>query len=64
MKLGAEKAIVCSHDCFEHGLIVELAGRHDSVLKLMPALTIEDPVLMEGLNIIKESVAQSVIKMF
>ena len=57
MKLGAEKAIVCSHDCFEHGLIVELAGRHDSVLKLMPALTIEDPVLMEGLNIIKKSVA-------
>lgn len=64
MKLGAEKAIVCSHDCFEHGLIVELAGRHDSVLKLMPALTIEDHVLMEGLNIIKESVAQSVKKMF
>ena len=57
MKLGAEKAIVCCHDCFEHGLIVELAGRHDSVLKLMPALTIEDPVLMEGLNIIKKSVA-------
>ena len=64
MKLGAEKAIVCSHDCFEHGLIIELAGRHDSVLKLMPALTIEDPVLMEGLNIIKESVAQSVKKKF
>lgn len=57
-------ALVCSHDCFEHGLIVELAGRHDSVLKLMPALTIEDHVLMEGLNIIKESVAQSVKKMF
>lgn len=55
--IGAEKALTCCHECFTHGLIIELAGRHDSVLKLMPALTVEDSVLMEGLNIIKESVA-------
>lgn len=61
MKIDAKKALDCSHACFDKGLIIELAGRHDSVLKLMPALTIEDEVLKEGLEIIKESVI-SVLK--
>ena len=61
MKIDAKKALDCSHACFDRGLVIELAGRHDSVLKLMPALTIEDEVLMEGLNIIKDSVI-SVLK--
>ena len=56
MKIDAKKALDCSHACFDKGLIIELAGRHDSVLKLMPALTIEDDVLLEGLGIIKDSV--------
>lgn len=51
-----EMALDCCHECFERNLIIELAGRHDCVLKLMPALTIQDEVLMEGLQIIKESV--------
>lgn len=54
--IDAQKALDCCHECFKRGLIIELAGRHDSVLKIMPALTIEDDTLMEGLNIIKESV--------
>ena len=61
MKIDAKKALDCSHTCFDKGLIIELAGRHDSVLKLMPALTIEDDVLIEGLQIIKNSVI-SVLK--
>lgn len=61
MMIDAKKALSCSHACFERGLVIELAGRHDSVLKLMPALTIEDEVLNEGLQIIKESVI-SVLK--
>lgn len=61
MKIDAKKALDCCHECFDRGLVIELAGRHDSVLKLMPALTIEDEVLLEGLNIIKESVI-SVLK--
>lgn len=56
MKIDAKKALDCSHACFDKGLVIELAGRHDSVLKLMPALTIEDEVLKEGLEIIKASV--------
>ena len=61
MKIDAKKALDCSHACFDKGLVIELAGRHDSVLKLMPALTIEDDVLKEGLDIIKEAVV-SVLK--
>ena len=61
MAIDASKALDCCHECFNRGLVIELAGRHDSVLKLMPALTIEDEILKEGLNIIKESVI-SVLK--
>ena len=45
--------------CFEKGLIIELAGRNDSVLKIMPALTIEDELLIKGLDIIKESIKET-----
>ena len=49
-----------SEKCFQHKLVIELAGRKDCVLKLMPPLVIEDEDLMEGLNIIIEAI-QSVI---
>ncbi len=45
-----------SHECFEHGLIIELAGRNDCVLKLLPPLTIASEDLNAGLTIIKESI--------
>ena len=38
--------------CFEKGLIIERAGRHDSVLKIMPPLTITEEELKEGIDII------------
>jgi diaminobutyrate-2-oxoglutarate transaminase len=41
--------------CFRRKLILERAGRDDSVVKMMPALTISDELLMEGLNILKEA---------
>ena len=44
--------------CFEKHLIVELAGRGDSVVKIMPSLVIDDELLMKGLNIIKDSVKE------
>lgn len=44
--------------CFEKGLIIELAGRCDRVLKIMPALTIEDKLLIEGLNIIRDTIKE------
>lgn len=38
--------------CFEHGVIIERAGRDNSVVKLMPALTMTDEQLLKGMEII------------
>lgn len=42
-------------ECFEQGLVIERAGRNDSVLKIMPALTIERNELLQGLEIIEKA---------
>ncbi|ADM70127.1 Diaminobutyrate--2-oxoglutarate transaminase [Paenibacillus polymyxa E681] len=44
--------------CFSRGLIIERAGRNDTVIKIMPALTISFENLRKGCDIIKESMAQ------
>ncbi|MCC5608947.1 diaminobutyrate--2-oxoglutarate transaminase [Nostoc sp. CHAB 5834] len=41
--------------CFELGLIVEKTGRNNSVIKILPALTIEISTLEKGCFIIKEA---------
>ena len=40
--------------CFEHGLIIERAGRNDQVLKLLPPLTIDDQTLAAGCEILRQ----------
>ena len=47
-----------SKRCFEKGLIIELAGRKDSVIKLLPPLIIPDDELLQGLDIIAASLAE------
>ena len=42
-------------ECFANGLILERAGRDDCVVKCMPPLTIEDDILLKGLEILKTS---------
>ncbi len=54
---GPGKAKAVSRKCFENGLIIELAGRDNSVVKLMPQLLISDAELDEGLSILKAAVA-------
>ena len=49
-------ALKAVHEGFDRGIIMEVAGRGDSVLKLMPPLTIEDEVLLEGLAIVEQAV--------
>lgn len=39
--------------CFELGLIVELAGRNDTVIKILPPLVIDMSTLQKGCSIIK-----------
>ncbi|OXR48555.1 MULTISPECIES: diaminobutyrate--2-oxoglutarate transaminase [unclassified Pusillimonas] len=47
-----------SAKAFEHGLVIETSGANDEVLKLLPALTIEEEQLKKGLEIIERSVAE------
>ncbi len=43
--------------CFENGLVIERCGRDDTVLKLLPPLTIEVDELVEGLRVLKDATA-------
>lgn len=55
-KLGGDpfsKAVIQA--CFRRKLILERAGRDSCVVKLMPALIIDDELLLKGLNIVKEA---------
>ncbi|MBO5279470.1 MAG: diaminobutyrate--2-oxoglutarate transaminase [Lachnospiraceae bacterium] len=53
-----ERAAAITKKCFENGLIIERAGRDNSVVKLMPALTIPDELLIKGMDIIKNAMNQ------
>lgn len=54
--IDGSKALDAVHVGFEKKLIMEVAGRGDSVLKIMPPLIIDDKLLLEGLKIVKDSV--------
>ncbi len=45
-----------STEAFNNGLLIELAGAKDDVLKFLPPLTIEKELLEDGLEIIDESI--------
>ncbi|MFF3754761.1 diaminobutyrate--2-oxoglutarate transaminase [Streptomyces sp. NPDC002018] len=51
---GPERARAAQRYAFEHGLIVELCGRHDEVIKVMPPLTIDADRLDRGLAVLHE----------
>jgi diaminobutyrate-2-oxoglutarate transaminase len=53
----AEMASEISTAAFHRGLIIELAGARDDVVKFLPSLTIEEDVLKQGLDIIEDSIA-------
>lgn len=46
-------------DCFSRGLIIELCGPRDEVLKLLPPLNISAADLEQGLEVISQSVQNS-----
>lgn len=52
----AEIASFVASEAFEKGLIIELAGSKNQVLKFLPPLTIDKKDLKNGLDIIEESV--------
>jgi diaminobutyrate-2-oxoglutarate transaminase len=50
---GTVKKIIT--EAFKNGLIFESAGRNDSVVKLLPPLTINEEEIKEGLSILKNA---------
>ncbi|MYX15469.1 diaminobutyrate--2-oxoglutarate transaminase [Streptomyces sp. SID8374] len=55
--LGVQAAEV-SRRCFEKGLIIEVCGRRDEVLKLLPPLTVSQINLSAGLRTLADTVAE------
>ena len=47
-----------SEECFERGVIIETAGANGQVLKFLPALTIEEELISEGLEISDAAIGQ------
>ncbi|MEW2051757.1 diaminobutyrate--2-oxoglutarate transaminase, partial [Streptomyces sp. NPDC005476] len=45
---------------YRSGLLLETAGSHDEVAKVLPPLTVTDEQLEQGLGILDESVASTV----
>jgi len=43
-------------ECFNRGLIIELAGQRECALKILPALTIPEDELIAGLDILRDSI--------
>ncbi|MGD1912878.1 MAG: diaminobutyrate--2-oxoglutarate transaminase [Rivularia sp. (in: cyanobacteria)] len=52
---GKSFAKTITSRCFEKGLIVEVAGRNSTVIKILPPLVIDMPTLRKGSSIIKEA---------
>lgn len=46
-----------SREAFGNNLVIELAGAHDNVVKFLPALTIDEETLREGIAIVDQAIA-------
>ncbi len=46
-----------SKEAFNHGLIIETSGAESEVLKFLPPLVIDESALVEGLDLVEESIA-------
>jgi len=51
-----------SSEAFDRGLVIELAGARDDVIKFLPPLTIEEETLKKGLKIIDEAICAVIEK--
>lgn len=53
---GAEAAKHVAKRCFDRGMIIERAGRDDTVVKLLPPLIIENDLLEQGCDMLRQAV--------
>jgi diaminobutyrate-2-oxoglutarate transaminase len=59
IEVDPARALRIQKHCFENGLILELCGRNDQVVKLMPPLTIDPADLRHGIAAVEAAVADS-----
>lgn len=52
---GPERAERVQRYAFDHGVVVELCGRRDEVLKILPPLNIDIPRLDRGLGVLRDA---------
>lgn len=57
LEMSTGVASEASQEAFSRGLVLETAGAQDQVLKFLPSLLIEEDILREGLDIVKQSLA-------
>ncbi|MAN53248.1 MULTISPECIES: diaminobutyrate--2-oxoglutarate transaminase [Marinimicrobium] len=62
LELAAGMANEASQEAFTRGLVMETAGADDQVLKFLPSLLIEEDILREGLQIVRDSLTALVEK--
>ncbi|NEQ95743.1 MAG: diaminobutyrate--2-oxoglutarate transaminase [Cyanothece sp. SIO2G6] len=55
---GGSVAKQVASRCFELGVIVERVGRDDTVLKILPPLSIDMSTLQKGCNVIKQALSE------
>jgi diaminobutyrate-2-oxoglutarate transaminase len=60
LEMSAGVASEASQEAFARGLVLETAGANDQVLKFLPSLLIEEDILREGLDIVKQSLQELV----
>jgi diaminobutyrate-2-oxoglutarate transaminase len=49
-----------SRHAFEKGLVIELSGARSQVVKFLPPLTIDEPTLHQGIDIVNEAIAHTI----
>ncbi len=58
--IDSKLAIEIVHRAFDEKLILEVAGRKDGVVKIIPPLTIEEDTLIKGLHVLEEIIKEVV----
>lgn len=54
---SGEAATAITRACFARGLIIETSGPHDEIVKVLAPLTIDDELLVAGLDILETAIA-------
>ena len=55
-KINPKLALEALHECVDNHVVIELCGSFDCVLKILPALTIEENNLVKGLEVVRNAI--------